>query len=112
MGWCWQLPTYDGTKSYQNLLVEVYGIISYASIGYYSKADSQVQSTPLNIVRNGNYRHNYGDIAARSSNGYYWYPEVLSSTSGRDILISETATVIIARGNSKGDGISLRCLVR
>ena len=112
---CWQLPTYDGTKSYQNLLVGVYGMVSYGLINYgkYDKADSQIQSTPLDLIRSGTYSYTSGYINNRSDEGHYWQPIVYSEFNVR--YLSFYVTLLYPQDGGwyhKGYGMPLRCLVR
>ena len=102
----WQLPTYDGTKSYQNLLVEVYGISeSYSAVGVKINSDSSIQFPPFNFIRSGFYIYSSGqtNFAWRGS---FWY-----STISVDLLFNSD-TLRTQDSSAKGFGLTLRCLVR
>ena len=104
---CWQLPTYDGTKSYQNLLVEVYGMVTSNRANY----DTEIQQNPLNFIRSGNYGYSSGDVSNRSIRGIYWLPRIESANSARFLYFYSTH-LYAADNYDKGSGYSLRCLVR
>ena len=102
-----QLPTYDGTKSYQNLLVGVYEMTTSNRINY----DTEVQRIPLDFIRGGYYWHVNGRISDKTDLGRYWGVVSNSSTSAQSfgfgsVLLDPQHT------NGKGVGLFLRCLVR
>ena len=103
-----QLPAYNGTKSYQNLLVGVYGGQSYNSIGYRNKSDTQVHFSPVNLYRNGEYRYYLGVPYNIGYSGGY----VLNKAFG----FLDFADNILFPYNSyheddRGRGYMVRCLV-
>ena len=105
--WHWQLPTYDGTKSYQNLLVGVYGGVNDGS-----NRDSIIQQKPINLIHNGFYDYDSGGIGGRNNVGYYWRPSSVSADNARSLYFHSTYLSPLGYGNDKGLGFSLRCLVR
>ena len=107
----WQLPTYSGTKSYQNLLVEVYGGTSGTLSG--SHLDAIIQNNPTSFVRSGAYRFDSGSLTyyPRTNYGFFWEATPYSATNARYLYFY--STYLTPQNNSnKGNGISLRCLVR
>ena len=71
-------------------------------------SDSIAQSLPLNFARGGDYNYNSGNVGNRNNVGYYWESEVYSSISVRYLVFYSTNWDASAKGN----GFSLRCLVR
>ena len=107
-----QLPAYDGTKSYQNLLVEVYGMqIGGAWATPLLNADSSVQLNPVNLTSNGSYSSSSGSISGYNSEGYYSQSRVYSDIN---IIVSRFTHVFLLPQNAlaKGNGFTVRCLVR
>ena len=109
----WQLPTYDGTKSYQNLLVEVYGGTWNSDWLNWPNAnmDAILHNPAINLVRSGYYKYDPGVILHRSSDGDYWQSRVYSETNARGLDFISTRLLPQYSG-LKGDGFTLRCLVR
>ena len=107
----WQLPTYDGTKSYQNLLIGVYGETWNSNWQNWddSHKDTVLQQEPTNLIRGGRYYS--GNIATRNNEGYFWtYQSILAADSGS--LRFHSTALYPSNANAKGHGFSLRCLVR
>ena len=104
-----QLPTYDGTKSYQNLLVEVYG----GTDGYLldSNLDVIIQNNPISFIRSGRYYYGSGSIVDRSNESFYWGLIPVSDTYARYLYFYSTY-LNPQSSNYKGNGFSFRCLVR
>ena len=105
----WQLPTYDGTKSYQNLLVGVYG--GQEGIDWLStRLDTVTQNIPINLIRNGYYKYDSGSISSRNNYGYYWWLQASSNMLAMHLRLNATA-LYSQHHSHKGAGYSLRCLV-
>ena len=104
-----QLPTYDGTKSYQNLLVGVYGIAWNSNWKEWNEThmDAPPQQKPISFIRSGWYSS--GNIGRLSTDGYYWH---LRANSDITVSISwfVSAALYPQGTNGKGYGHSLRCL--
>ena len=108
---CWQLPTYDSTKSYQNLLVEVYGgQESNGTIGRTINSDSVIQFSSISFIRSGYYSYSSGGISVRDSNGYLWELEAVLTIAAR-ILYFNSTYLYPQNTTYKGSGFPLRCLV-
>ena len=111
MGWCWQLPTYDGTKSYQNLLVEVYEMQTYNLWdGSWNNLDTALQVLPISLIHSGIYNYNYG-IITNTGTGYY-LESIPYNTTNVWYLHFLSAYLDPRTSLHKGYGYSLRCLVR
>ena len=107
-----QLPTYDGTKSYQNLLVGVYGMESTGTT-VKLRYDTELQQNPLDFIRSGSYSYISGNINARDSSGYYWESRAGSITNTwRMRFDSIYFGAQYLNYGDKGNGLSVRCLVR
>ena len=105
---CWQLPTYNGTKSYQNLLVGVYEMrTGYDKIN----SDLQIQSLPISFIRSGYYTYNSGTIISRNNYGIYWTSLVGGPINANRLYFDSTA-LVPSSNLDKGRGYTLRCLVR
>ena len=100
-----QLPTYDGTKSYQNLLVEVYG---GKDIG--DNRDTIIQNMPANFIRSGNYSSS-GTIVRRNSSGRYWYDQVYTNKTAFGLSFGDT-NLDPRVADNRDNGYTVRCLVR
>ena len=106
-----QLPTYDGTKSYQNLLVGVYGGQEGANWLPNINLDTITQSVPISLVRSGYYDYKAGNVNSRNIAGNYWESRV-SSESYADRLNFDIASLLPQINYIKSQGFQLRCLVR
>ena len=100
-----QLPTYNGTKSYQNLLVEVYGIDMGSG-----KKDYYLQIKPTNLIRGGLYNYGSGGITNDKYSGFYWESRSYTIIYAWSLYFSYGG-LNSQNGNNKGMGFSLRCLV-
>ena len=108
----WQLPTYNGTKSYQNLLVEVYGMVTATGGSTYRiNVDSQLQLDPFDFVDSGYYSCSSGYTNLRNGGGGYWQLNAYTEPYSRDLLFYSTY-LNPQYVNEKGYGMALRCLVR
>ena len=67
----WQLPPDAGDKSYNTLIRATYNISSTTS-------DADIFLAPLSFVRLGYYRHDYGSLSTRGSNGKLYQLPALS----------------------------------
>ena len=99
-----QLPTYDGTKSYQNLLVGVYGGIDIGN-----NRDAILRRKPSNFVNAGDYHYN-GYLGGRGGNNY-WLSVTRSSIVAANLYFTSNY-FNPQEGYQKGSGFSLRCLGR
>ena len=73
--------------------------------------DTQSQLLPINFIRGGRYVYSSGNITNRSSYGYYWQSRIYSDTYARYLTFN--STYLVPQNNStKGDGFTVRCLVR
>ena len=107
----WQLPTYNGTKSYQNLLVEVYGKQTSDSLGFFDRADAQVHFSPIYMGREGEYSYISGKATNRGTDGTLWQSTSHSASNAKDLVFHSTFLGTLY-ASDKGRGYSLRCLVR
>ena len=107
-----QLPTYDGTKSYQNLLVGVYGGQESKGNLFTTNSDSIIHFQPIAFIRGGNYNCSSGSINnLLSSFGTYWESRAYLTDLAWYFNLNFT-TLDSQAGSPKGNGYSLRCLVR
>ena len=72
---------------------------------------SQSSLTSLLFIRSGNYNYSSGGINNRSSNGNYWQSRVNSETNARNLNFNST-NLNPQNNNNKGNGFTVRCLVR
>ena len=105
-----QLPTYDGTKSYQNLLVEVYET-SYSDGWITDSRNFGGEILISSLTRSGRYSHIYGSATYLGSEGYYFTKTAYNSAYTASLAFSGTSSIIMYTGD-KGYGFKLRCLVR
>ena len=80
--------------------------------GSHSGADSQIQFTPLNLIRGGRYEYSFGNVDGRNDNGYFWIGHSYSIVGARSLYFY--STMIRPQNNffSIGYGFPLRCLGR
>ena len=99
------LLSYSGIKSYQNLLVDVYGGTST-----WGARNVFVQMTPLSFAMSGHYYWLYGGIDYQAMRSLFWTQAYASYTDAYYRYVTDTyfSTYSIA----KAEGMSLRCLVR
>ena len=108
-----QLPTYNGTKSYQNLLVGVYGIqVGGSWSAPLHNPDSVMHQSPLNFSRSGYYSCNSGSTNSGRSDGYYHSSRTGSATTMQYLNFNSTYLLPLNNYYERGAGITLRCLVR
>ena len=105
----WMLPTYDGNKSYYNLITNVYGGINRNPALSNSQADGYILQQPLSFLRSGNYSWESASRNSRGSYGHYWESRFYSSTSSYYLSFSST-DLYPQNDNYRGRGISVRCL--
>ena len=103
----WQLPTNDGTKSYQNLLVGVYGMQTSNRTNF----DTEIQQKPFNFIRSGRYNYDIGNITFLTNDGYYWQAKTSSAVEVETLLFYATR-ISVQTSYPKGRGQPLRCLGR
>ena len=104
----WQLPTYDGTKSYQNLLVGVYKI-EPGNTTTKPKYDTEIQIMPLDLIHSGNYDYNFGSAKTDKEYGYYWEQRTNSIMEARNLYF-RSINFNPQSSRNKGYGLALRCL--
>ena len=104
----WMLPTYDGNKSYYNLIINVYGGIEIANISN-SQADEYILNNPLSFFRSGHYRWESASRSYRGSRGNYWESHIASNTYSNYLGFTST-NLAPQRGNNRGYGFSVRCV--
>ena len=105
----WQLPTYDGTKSYQNLLVGVYGVTWNSDWLNWNKSniDVALQRNPINIIRSGRYSSSL--IQFGTLGGYYWQSIAAANNAAGNLAFYEYY-LFPEMAYSKDYGMTLRCL--
>ena len=107
-----QLPTYDGTKSYQNLLVEVYELTEASDPSKYKiNTDSQLHFIPISLVHNGRYYFSDGET---HDFGYtfYWQSSRAYDATQSFTLHTCSSYIFPVYSYARGYGQSLRCLGR
>ena len=72
---------------------------------------NHINEWPLQFLRTGRYGRSYGDLYARTSNGYWWSDTAGSATYGR-YLGTWTGNVVAQRNTFRGAGFALRCVAR
>ena len=100
----WILATYDGNKSYKNLIIDVYGRENANP-----NRDTGILYLPLSFLRSGNYNYSNGNKDNRGSDGYYWESRIASATYS-NYLYFNSARLGPQNGTSRGHGFSVRCL--
>ena len=114
----WKLAEYEGSGSYQTLIVNVYGQTRYTSSTAGSNADSGIQHNPLSFLRGGYYEYSNGRLYNGGSNGYYWESKDHNSSGVRGLVFASgrlDPQFTWASGIAflyKGSGFSIRCVVR
>ena len=103
----WQLPTYSGDKSFNNLFVN--GDLSYGMSNSGSTRDYGLLSAPLSYVRSGNYAWNSTGLNYRGSYGYYWSLRSHNTTCSN--LLSFYSSRLSPQSYSyRGYGYAVRCV--
>ena len=100
--------TYSGAKSYQNLLVDVYGGTDYKHLGFTDNEDSILLMPVFTFTRSGFYN---ADVSSQQSNGYFWERDGSEESMARNLIFYGTLMYPQNYGY-RGLGFSLRCLVR
>ena len=100
---------YSGTKSYQNLLVDVYGGTGfYDGLRYTPNVSTIAQNGAMRFTYPGIY---YGsDPHNQTYNGYFWTNYGEGNSSARYLDLSSTV-LLPYNIRSKGEGYAIRCLV-
>ena len=105
----WMLPTYDGNKSYYNLIINVYGGINRNPALSNSQADGYILNNPLSFFRSGYYYWESASRNSRGSRGYDWESRIVSATNSN--YLSFYSTYLYPQdGTSRGYGFSVRCV--
>ena len=107
---CYLGPSHSDTKSYQNLLVDVYG----GEDGNYDGAN--LGNIPLlntfSYMRTGRFLYTSGKIENAGAYGFYLESEA-NSDKKFESFVSKTDYLSPQNTHyAKGNGFSLRCLVR
>ena len=103
----WQLPTYSGDKSFNNLFVN--GDLSYGMSNSGSTRDYGLLSAPLSYVRSGYYYWNSTGLNNRGSLGYYWSLRS-SNTTYSDYLSFNSSYLGPQNSSNRGNGFAVRCV--
>ena len=103
----WQLPTYSGDKSFNNLFVN--GDLSYGMSNSGSTRDFGLLSAPLSYVRSGYYNWDSTGLGYRGSYGYYWSLRSYSTTYSYS-LVFYSSGLGPQNYNSRGHGFAVRCV--
>ena len=111
----WILATYDGNKSYYNLISSVYrstnGKSYIANDGGTKNADTSLLYSPLSFLRSGYYYWESASRDNRSSLGGYWESRSYSSITAR--LLYFLSTHLYPQDyDVRGYGFSVRCDAR
>ena len=72
---------------------------------------NRINEWPLQFLRTGLYNRFYGDLASRTTGGYWWSGTAGSATLGR-ALGTWTGTVGAQLNYWRGYGFALRCVAR
>ena len=114
----WQLPSYDGNKSYVNLTRDTYGkykIGTYVYEGDYNynsyPAYDGLDILPLSFLRSGYYGWSNGARNNRGSYGYCWGSRAASGTNAYNLNFNLN-NFNPQNNNNKGNGFSVRCVAR
>ena len=99
----------DIKGSYQTLLINAY---NQQNAG--DNRDSGIQDTPLSFLRGGLYQYENGDLPVRGERGHYLESKASNSIYAfflyfRSITLDPRSIYSFRR---KGDGYSIRCVVR
>ena len=99
----WRLPSKEGNKSYQNLLINSYNTPT--------NSDAALLAMPLSFVRAGYYYSGDGSFYNQGGNGVLWSSTVYSS--GFTYLLRFRDSNVYPQYNyGRGYGGSVRCVVR
>ena len=101
----WQLPQNAGTKSYENLLFDTYGL------GSNSASFTTMQNAPFSFPLSGNYGYYNGSLVNQGSGGRFW-SSTADSTSGAHGLFFDSSYVYPQNYSSKALGYSVRCVAQ
>ena len=99
----WRLPSKEGNKSYQNLLINSYNTPT--------NSDAVLLAMPLSFIRAGLYYPGGGSFSSQDSDGLLWSSAVYSSDYTY-LLSLDGSTVYPQDSNYRGYGSSVRCVVR
>ncbi len=99
----WRLPSKEGNKSYQNLLINSYNTPT--------NSDAALLAMPLSFIHAGLYYPGGGSFSSQDSDGLLWSSAVYSSDYTY-LLSLDGSTVYPQDSNYRGYGGSVRCVVR
>ena len=102
----WKLAEYEGSGSYQTLIANIYNKKNEGN-----NRDTIIHYSPLSILRGGYYYYSNGNLDDRGSNGFYWEGKTNSETYARYLHFASTR-LLPQYNSNKGDGYSIRCVVR
>ncbi len=102
----WRLPSSTGSRSYYDLINNVYGLTSSAANATKLRAD------PFNFVLNGYYRtaSTSGMVSQGSIGGIWSTTPVVNNTANAYQFYITTSSFNTQNANSKGLGYSIRCV--
>ena len=106
----WQLPASFGNKSFQNLAVATYGLLSSIN-EVNSAARDKLTKDPFSYLYSGSYYWITGDISS-SSYLIAWTSEAHSATSVWTLRFDSSGSVNLQNDNFKPNGFSIRCVLR
>ncbi len=72
---------------------------------------NRINEWPLQFLRTGLYHRSYGNLASRTTHGYWWSATAGSATYGR-YLDTSTGFVHAQNNYFRGYGFALRCVAR
>ncbi|MBQ3430570.1 hypothetical protein IJG20_00485, partial [Candidatus Saccharibacteria bacterium] len=103
----WQLPTYSGDKSFNNLFVN--GDLSYGMSNSGSTRDYGLLSAPLSYVRSGYYYWSSTGLNNRGSVGDYWSLRSSNTTLSSSLNFS-SSSLNPQDYSRRGYGFAVRCV--
>ena len=106
----WRLPPNSGDKSFQNLTVTVYKLLTTPGNGNAS-AGNALMKNPFSYTYSGGYYWTAGSIYS-GSNAAFWSSEAYATTDARALHFNSNGYVHPQHGHNKPNGLSVRCVLR
>ena len=107
----WRLPANSGDKSFQNLMVTVYQLLTTPGTGNASARDKLLKK-PFSYAYSGFYEFINGNIYLQNNDLYLWGSEAQDTTIAHRLYVSSDTSVMPQNNGRKPYGFSVRCVNR
>ena len=104
----WQLPTYEGDKSFTTLINTSYSMKNDTQITE-NDIDAGALSNPLSLLRSGVFGWHVAGLYDRGGYGYYWSLRSDSTTHSSNLRFGNT-DLNPQYSDARGGGFAVRCV--